>query len=39
MPRRRRNAYPRNVDEILDDQMRFRRATIQAVLCFERRRP
>jgi hypothetical protein len=35
----RRSRYPRTVAEILDDNMRFRRATIQAVLRFKRRRP
>ena len=33
------NRYPRTVNEILDDNMRFRRATVQAVLRFKRSRP
>ena len=40
MPRRNnRRSYPRTVAEILDDQMSFRRATVQAVLRLKRSRP
>ena len=33
------NTHPRTIAEILDDQMRFRRTTIQVVLRFKRSRP
>ncbi|KKL57327.1 hypothetical protein LCGC14_2236530 [marine sediment metagenome] len=40
MPRRNnRRSYPRTVAEVLDDQMRFRRETVQAVLRFKRDLP
>ena len=40
MPRRdRRNSYPHTIAEILDDRMRFRRDTIEAVLRFRQSRP
>jgi len=39
MPRRNNRRYPRTVAEVIDDNMRFRRATIEAVLEFKRSRP
>ena len=40
MPRNdHRRSYPRTVAEILDDQMRFRQETLEAVRCFRRSRP